>query len=104
VTDPRWALLQEIKPALLRAFGESGVVRIEYVAAFPGQDHAWVWLGTETDAQRDALAGTELQILSEVRGITERHGFSAANVSGVALQSEETVTRDYEGSWFYALR
>ena len=25
-------------------------------------------------------------------------------VSGVTVQSEETVARDYEGSWFYALR
>lgn len=93
-----------MRPTLLRAFGESGVVRIEYVAAFPDRDDAWVWLGTGTDAERDALAGTEPRILSQVREIAERHGFSAACVSGVVLQSEETVTRDYQGSWFYALR
>jgi hypothetical protein len=104
VTDPRWTLLQEMEPALLQAFRESGVTRIEYVAAFPSQDDAWVWLGTETDAERDALAGSEPQVLSEVRLIAERHGFSAENVSGVTVQSEETVARDFEGSWFYALR
>ena len=30
--------------------------------------------------------------------------FSPARVSGVTVQSEESVTRDFGGSWFYALR
>jgi hypothetical protein len=104
VTDPRWDLLQEMKPALLQAFRDWGVTRIEYVSAFPSQDDAWVWLGTATDAERDALAGSDPQVLSEVRLIAERHGFLAEKVSGVTVQSEETVARDFEGSWFYALR
>jgi hypothetical protein len=88
----------------LRRFEESGVSRIEYVAAFPSQDDAWVWLGTVTDAERDALAGSEPRLLSEVRLIAEGHGFIAQNVSGVTVQSKETVARDFRGSWFYALR
>ena len=90
--------------ALLQAFRESGVTRIEYVTAFPLGDDAWVWLGTATDAERDALAGAEPPVLSDVRLIAERHGFLAAKVRGVTVQSEETVARDYQGSWFYALR
>ena len=90
--------------ALLRTFGESGVLRVEYVSAFPFQDDAWVWLGTATDAERDALTGWEPRLLSEARRIAEHHGFPAQNVSGVTVQSEETVARDFEGSWFYALR
>jgi hypothetical protein len=93
-----------MKPALLAAFREAGVVRIEYVAAFPSQNDAWVWLGTTTDAERDALAGIQSQVLTEVRHIAGRHGFSADQVGGVVVQSEETVAREYEGSWFYALR
>ena len=104
MTDARWTLLQETKPALLQAFRESGVIRVEYVAAFASQDDTWVWLGTATDVERDALAGTEPEVLSRVRAIAEQHGFSPARVSGVTVQSEETVTRDFEGSWFYALR
>lgn len=104
VTDPHWALLQEMEPSLLEAFREPGVVRIEFVVAFPAQDDAWVWLGTATDAERDALSGGEAQVLSEVRRIAERHGFAPEKVSGVTVQSEETVAREYEGSWFYALR
>ena len=80
------------------------MVRVEYVSAFPSQDDAWVWLGTTTDVERDTLAGSRPGLLSEVRLIAERHGFIAQSVSGVVVQSEETVARDYEGSWFYALR
>lgn len=93
-----------MKPALLRAFAESGVTRIEYVSAFPSQGSAWVWLGTATDLERDALAGAQPQVLAEVRLIAERQGFAAEQISGITVQSEETVTRDFEGSWFYALR
>ena len=93
-----------MKPALLQAFREWGVAKIEFVAAFPSQDDAWVWLGTATDVERDALAGSVPQVFSEVRLIAERHGFPAEKVSGVTMQSEETVARDFEGSWFYALR
>ena len=104
MTDPRWTVLREMQPALLEAFQEQGVVRIEYVTAFPSQDHAWVWLGTSTDTQRDALASRETQALLEVRRIAEVHGFPSEKVSGVVAQSEETVAREYAGSWFYALR
>jgi hypothetical protein len=93
-----------MEPALLQAFRESGVIRIEYIAAFPDLDGAEVCLGTATDAERDALAGTQPPALSQVRRIAERHGFPPDQVSGVTVQSEETVARDYEGSWFYALR
>lgn len=93
-----------MEPALLHMFRSAGVKRIEYVTAFPSQDDAWVWLGTATDEERDALAGTEPQLLSDVRMIAARHGFEGEKVSGVTVQSEETVARDYEGSWFYALR
>lgn len=93
-----------MKPSLLQTFRGSGVVRIEYVSAFPFQDDAWVWLGTATDAERDALVGTEPVLLSKVRRTSERHGFAPERVSGVTVQSEETVARDYEGSWFHALR
>ena len=104
VTDPRWTLLQDVKPALLQAFGAAGVTRVEYVSAFPSQGDAWVWLGTATDPEPYALAGREPEVLSEGREIAARHGFSAEQVSEVAVQSEEPVTRELEGSWFHAPR
>ena len=102
VTDPRWTMLNELKPALIEGFGGDGVVRVEYVAAFPDQDDAWVWLGTTTDDERDALASSDL--LVALRDVVRGVGFDPGLISGVTVQSEEKVTRDYAGSWFYALR
>lgn len=93
-----------MEPALLQAFGEAGVVRVEYVASFPLQDDAWVWVGTTTDAEREVLAARQPQVLAQVRLIAEHHGFRPEQVRGVTVQSEETVARDFDGSWFYALR
>jgi hypothetical protein len=95
-------MLNELKPVLIEAFGGDGVVRVEYVSAFPDQDDAWVWLGTATDAERDALASREL--LGALRDVVPGAGFDPGLISGVTVQSEETVARDYAGSWFYALR
>ena len=90
----------------LRArFADDGVVRAEYVVGFVKPYGVSVWLGTETDAQRDKLAAfpglhaSVADVLAEV-GMTE----SEYVYRGVVVQSEETVQRDYEGSWFYALR
>jgi hypothetical protein len=90
----------------LRArFAEDGVVRAEYVVGFVEPYGVSVWLGTETDAQRDKLAArpglrvSVSDVLAEV-GMSE----SAYVFRGVVVQSEETVQRDYDGSWFYALR
>lgn len=93
-----------MQSALLETFSDAGVSRIEYVAAFPDLEGACVWLGTTTDAERDALSGTQLKALSQVRQVAARHGFPPEQINGIRVQSEETVVRDYEGSWFYALR
>jgi len=93
-----------MKPALLQEFLEAEVVRVEYVSAFPSQNDTWVWLGTATDAERDVLAGTEPLPLARVRVVAVGHGFAPEEVSGVTVQSEETVIRDFEGNWFYVLR
>lgn len=104
MTDPRWTVLQEMQPALLQAFRQAGVGRVEYVTAFPSHDATWVWLGTATDAERNALNVTHPRMLAQVRFIAEQHGLSSEEISGVTVQSDETVTRDFEGSWFQATR
>jgi hypothetical protein len=95
-------MLNELKPLLIEAFGGDGVVRVEYVSAFPDQDDAWVRLGTATDAERDGLASSDL--LVALRDVVRGVGFDPGLISGVTVQSEQTVARDYAGSWFYALR
>lgn len=86
-------------------FGPQGVVRIEVVAAFPEQDEFAIWLCTATDQERDRL-GLDQPRIDQVRTILLEAGFSPNQLHGLVttVQSQETVDRDYEGSWFYALR
>ena len=89
----------------MTAFGESDVDRIEYTAAFPHADAFEVWLCTRSDEQRDRLARSST-VMPKVHEVFERAGFTPAQLRGLSiqLQSQETVDRDYEHSWFYATR
>ena len=102
--DPGWSLLDVAKPLLLNRLGEHGVEQIEYVGAFP-DDAFSVWLCTQTDSERDAM-GSPGPLLDAVRATLMEAGFTPDQVTGVrtVTQSQETVDRDYEGSWFYAMQ
>ena len=98
-------VLEDARSQLLAALGDDGVQRIEYAVGFVDPYDVSVWLATATDAQRDALAqqdGLEEKVAETLRaaGIDE----SDAVFSNVIVQSQETVDREYDGSWFYALR
>ena len=54
MTDSRWPQLLAARAEIISAFAGHGVDRVEYVAALPDPE-VWVWLGTATDMQRDAL-------------------------------------------------
>jgi hypothetical protein len=82
-------------------FAKRGVDRVDYVAAFP-DPNVWVWFGTQTDAQRDALA-TANGLLAQVRRVLAQE-VVAIQSTGVTVLSEESVNRDYEGSWLCAMR
>lgn len=94
-------MLHAARSAVRAEFADRGVARVDYVAALPDPD-VWVWLGTQTDAQRDSLA-TANDLLAQVRQVLDEK-VTGIDVTGVTVQSEETVNRDYEGSWFYAMR
>jgi hypothetical protein len=78
---------------------------VEYVVGFVHPYGVWVWLATSSDAERDGL-GEGHPFLREVGEILTEAGLSVedAHFEGTTVQSQETVDRDYEGSWFYALR
>lgn len=104
-SDPRWALLDAARTSILDRLTERGVQRVEFVAAFGRSDEVWVWLGTTHDAERDALGNYE-PCLDEVREAFASVGYPGDQLVNVhsTAQSQETVDRDYESSWFYALR
>jgi hypothetical protein len=100
-----WAVLDGARPGLLAMFREAGVERIEYVVGFVAPYQVSVWLGTESDAQRDALA-ERAGLDAAVAEVLRATGIESTDAvfDGVAVQSQESVDRAYQGSWFYALR
>jgi hypothetical protein len=82
-----------------------GVIGADYVVGFVHPFRVHVWLVTATDAERDALHKSN-PFLPEVISVILSGDFPAehATIEGTVAQSQETVDRDYEGSWFYALR
>lgn len=74
--------------------------RLERIGPIDFDPPKWsCWVVTNTDAERDALANdTEL---NQRFVVAAKAGFPPDSFT---FQSEETVARDYEGSWFYAMR
>lgn len=100
---PNWDQLEKIKECLVVALSDRGVRQVEFVTAFSEPYDSWAWLGTSTDSERDALlAMPDLPEL--VTDAIQASGFDHSLIRGATAQSQETVDRDYEGSWFYALR
>lgn len=100
-----FSALERATPAIVEALASRGVTGAEYVVGFVHPFAVHVWLVTRTDAERDAL-GSRDPCLEEVTAAILSSGFPVEHgtVQGTVAQSQETVDRDYEGSWFYALR
>lgn len=105
MSDYRWQVLEDARPAIANAFHDDGVVRVEVVAAFPDQSRFGVWLGTRTDADAQRLR-TWPSTSERVRELLAAGGFRESDLGGlgVVVQSQESVDREYGGSWFNALR
>jgi hypothetical protein len=105
VSDYRWQVLVDVRPAPGDAFFYDGVMRVEFVASFPYLQQFAVWLGTATDSEAVGLRASPT-IRARVHDLLVAYGFEEQDVSEltVVVQSQETVDRDYNGSWFYALR
>jgi hypothetical protein len=65
----------------------------------------WFLIQTKTDAERDLLAGNET-LLKEFKEVFRVRGCSDALVESLAFtfESQETVDRQYAGSWYLALK
>lgn len=100
-----WAALERAAPAVVEALASEGVVGVEYLLGFVHPFSLSVGLVTKTDAERNSL-GSSNPFLAEVASVILANGFPVehATIDGTYTQSQETVDRDYEGNWFYALR
>lgn len=103
VHGPDWPQLERIRATLIAELSEQGVQRIEFATAFEKPYDSSVWLGTNSDDQRDELLASP-NLLADVQSLIARSGLDVSLVTRATAQSQETVDREYDGSWFYALR
>lgn len=94
--------LASLRSALLAGLAARDVARVEYVVGFDVPFRFWVWLGTGSDGERDRLASWP-GLAAEVSELARASGLGLL-YRGVTVESQETVDREYEGSWFYRLR
>lgn len=94
--------MKRFETSLCSEFDPFGGMRVELVTEFAEPFTFWVWLGTHTDAERDRLL-VEPLVLLRVQELADDEGL-AALIFGVTVESQETVDRDYGGSWFHRLR
>jgi hypothetical protein len=90
-------------PVIVRSLAAHGVSDVQWFLAFHG--YPVVWLVTSTDTEKATVVE---------QGFFRRDVLSALAGAGVApdlveraavtVESQETVDRDFEGSWFYAMR
>lgn len=99
---PDWERLERVKESLLREFDPEGVVHARFVVAFSQPFCYSVWLGTSTDQERATLQ-RDATVDDRIRNVAVKHGM-ADLYDGFQIESQETVDRDYEGSWFRRLR
>lgn len=104
MSDYRLRSLVSARADPVDAFAGDGVVTIQYVSAFPQHPFA-VWLGTSSDSEASRLRTSPTNLM-RVHDVLVVHGFTAEDLTGlmVVVQSQETVDRDFAGSWFRALR
>ncbi len=102
MTRPDIPRLKAFEAALVKRFALHEVERVEHVVAFLPPFDFSLYLGTTTDERRDALAAIpDLdESIREVAVGIRLHTL----YDGFTVESQETVDRDYEGSWFYYLR
>ena len=98
-------MLAKAERGLLMRLEGCGVTRVTSVGAFPDVPGAWIWLCTSTDAERDILI-RDPSILPTGLSALQDAGFTESDLSrsGVVVQSQESVERDFGGNWFNAQR
>ena len=101
--QPDWDQLERMREVLVRDLSDRGVTKVEFVTAFVEPFQSSVWLCVSTDAERDELLG-QPDLLELVHTVLRSNQLDGSLVDYATAQSQETVNRDYEGSWFYALR
>ena len=94
-----------------RAFGafvetESAGAKVTYIGAYDlGPQYLAFWIFTTTDKERDRLLN-EPQMIEALHELLRSNSYPVDAVAsvGLAVESQETVDRDFEGNGFYAMK
>lgn len=100
--QPDWDQLEKMRQVLVLDLSDRGVTKVEFVTAFVEPFQSSVWLCVSSDAERDELL-TKPDLLELVHAALRSNQLDASLIDSATAQSQETVNRDYEGSWFNAL-
>ena len=103
MAQPDFDQLERIRACLIAEWAHRGVIRVEFTTSFIAPFDSAVWLGTDSDTERNALLDLP-NLLELVRTAIRSSGLDPSSIVGATAQSQETVDRDHRGSWFYALR
>ena len=89
--------------ASVESLSASGVTGVRWFLAFRGEPVIWLVTATDADKSRVAQHGFSRDIVCRLlvqAGLSD----DLATRVGLTAESEETVARDFQGSWFYAMR
>lgn len=101
--QPDWDQLERMRQVLVRDLSDCGITKVEFVTAFVEPFQSSVWLCVSSDVERDKLLAKP-DLLELVHAALRSNQLNASLIDSATAQSQETVNRDYEGSWFNALR
>ena len=90
-------------PLILKRLRPAGVTSVYWFLGYYGEPV--IWLATTTDAEKEALP--PLSVLEEeVRASLAEAGVrrDLINDTGVTYESEETVDREWDGNWWFAMK
>lgn len=64
------------------------------------------WFATKNDVDRDILLNKQAEIRGLVHSYLEEEGYPLESIkyTSCTFESQETVDRDYNGNWYYAMK
>jgi len=90
-------------PMIIGSLAANGVTNVHWFLSFHG--YPVIWLVTNSDAEKERVTEhgcfrTEVLSALAEAGVAD----DLVERTHVTVESEQTVDRDFEGSWFYAMR
>lgn len=97
------AAVTDAVPLMVSSLARHGVTGVHWFLAFEG--YPVVWLVTQTDAAKAVVAEHE-SLRADVLVALAKGGVAPDLVAQavVTVESQETVDREWDGNWWYAMK